>query len=164
MWNMYTFHAQKAQFWTALTYCCMEQLWLLIAYNLCWFVLEVFVSLMFLITDFHFAHFTGRRNHVSFVVKASGESSESSTTLTVFKSVQNIVSFSFHSHPSRLSSTPIPKLLFVDFKSVGSTWGPTGTYWFGICSRSSVLGINKFDCGNLHHFQCFGNEYVVVEF
>lgn len=62
-------------------------------------MLEVFVSLMFLITDFHFAHFTGRRNHVSFVVKASGESSESSTTLTVFKSVQNVVSFSSHSHP-----------------------------------------------------------------
>lgn len=84
-------------------------------------MLEVFISLMFLILDFHFAHFTGRWNRVSFVVKASGESSESSTTLTVFKSVQNIVSFSFHSHPSRLSSTPIPKLLFVDFKSVGST-------------------------------------------
>ncbi|KAH1240317.1 Protein CURVATURE THYLAKOID 1C, chloroplastic [Glycine soja] len=32
----------------------------------------------------------GRWNRVSFVVKASGESSESSTTLTVFKSVQNI--------------------------------------------------------------------------
>ncbi|CAJ1951141.1 unnamed protein product [Sphenostylis stenocarpa] len=33
---------------------------------------------------------SGRRNHVSFVVKAAGESSESSTTLTVFKSVQNV--------------------------------------------------------------------------
>ena len=33
---------------------------------------------------------SGRWNRVSFVVKASGESSESSTTLTVFKSVQNI--------------------------------------------------------------------------
>ena len=37
-----------------------------------------------------FSLLSGRRNHVSFVVKASGESSESSTTLTVFKSVQNI--------------------------------------------------------------------------
>ncbi|TKY64478.1 CURVATURE THYLAKOID 1C [Spatholobus suberectus] len=33
---------------------------------------------------------SGRQNHVSFVAKASGESSESSTTLTVFKSVQNV--------------------------------------------------------------------------
>ncbi|KAL5072770.1 hypothetical protein RYX36_011754 [Vicia faba] len=31
----------------------------------------------------------GRRNSVAFVVKASGESSESSTSLTVLKSVQN---------------------------------------------------------------------------
>ncbi|KAL5176421.1 Protein CURVATURE THYLAKOID 1C, chloroplastic [Glycine soja] len=37
-----------------------------------------------------FSLLSGRRNHVSFVVKASGESSESSTTLTVFKSVQNV--------------------------------------------------------------------------
>ncbi|KAK7294207.1 hypothetical protein RJT34_17093 [Clitoria ternatea] len=32
----------------------------------------------------------GRQNHVTFIVKASGESSESSTSLTVFKSVQNV--------------------------------------------------------------------------
>ncbi|XP_004506838.1 protein CURVATURE THYLAKOID 1C, chloroplastic isoform X1 [Cicer arietinum] len=32
----------------------------------------------------------GRRNSITFVVKASGESSESSTSLTVFKSVQNV--------------------------------------------------------------------------
>lgn len=32
----------------------------------------------------------GRRSNVPFVVKASGESSESSTSLTVFKSVQNV--------------------------------------------------------------------------
>ncbi|MED6135425.1 hypothetical protein PIB30_046314 [Stylosanthes scabra] len=31
-----------------------------------------------------------RQNHAAFVVKASGESSESSTTLTVFKTVQNV--------------------------------------------------------------------------
>ncbi|KAL9304458.1 hypothetical protein ACSQ67_021721 [Phaseolus vulgaris] len=34
--------------------------------------------------------FQWRRSNVSFVVKASGESSESSTSLTVFKSVQNV--------------------------------------------------------------------------
>ncbi|XP_061367520.1 protein CURVATURE THYLAKOID 1C, chloroplastic [Gastrolobium bilobum] len=32
----------------------------------------------------------GRRNHAAFVVKASGESSESSTSLTILKSVQNV--------------------------------------------------------------------------
>ncbi|BAT98503.1 hypothetical protein LR48_Vigan406s017500 [Vigna angularis] len=33
---------------------------------------------------------SGRRSNVSLVVKASGESSESATSLTVFKSVQNV--------------------------------------------------------------------------
>ncbi|XP_027344688.1 protein CURVATURE THYLAKOID 1C, chloroplastic [Abrus precatorius] len=32
----------------------------------------------------------GRQNRFAFVVKASGESSESSTSLTIFKSVQNV--------------------------------------------------------------------------
>ncbi|PNX71925.1 thylakoid membrane phosphoprotein 14 chloroplastic-like, partial [Trifolium pratense] len=32
----------------------------------------------------------GRRSNIAFVVKASGESSESSTSLTVFKSVQSV--------------------------------------------------------------------------
>ncbi|XP_019443454.1 PREDICTED: protein CURVATURE THYLAKOID 1C, chloroplastic isoform X2 [Lupinus angustifolius] len=36
----------------------------------------------------HLSLLSGRRNHAAFVVKASSESSES-TTLTIFKSVQN---------------------------------------------------------------------------
>jgi hypothetical protein len=40
--------------------------------------------------------------------------------------------------------------LVFDIWTVGYTWGPVGTNWFGICSCSSTLGINKFDSGNLH--------------
>lgn len=130
-------------------------------YNFCWFMLEVFVSLMYQILDFLSAHITGRRSNVSLVVKASAGSSESSTSLTVFKSVQNVVSYSSHSHPSCPSfkvtqKVWYTKLLFADFETVGSTWRPTGTFWVGICSCSSVLGGNKFGCGNFCHFQCFG--------
>ncbi|WVZ21895.1 hypothetical protein V8G54_000439 [Vigna mungo] len=52
------------------------------------------------ILDFHSAYLTGRQSNVSLVVKASRESAESSTSLTVFKSVQNVVSYSSHSYPS----------------------------------------------------------------
>ncbi|RDX93086.1 Protein CURVATURE THYLAKOID 1C, chloroplastic, partial [Mucuna pruriens] len=77
---------------------------------------------------------SGRRNNVSFVVKASGESSESSITLTVFKSVQNVVSFSSHSHPSCLSFKETQKwdapedrlgLFGLGFAAVAAFWAST---------------------------------------
>jgi hypothetical protein len=102
-----------------------------------------------------FFYLTGRRSNIAFVVKASGESSESSTSLTVFKSVQSVVSFSYHSYPSCLffkkdTNCYLIFCLVFDIWTVGYTWGPVGTNWFGICSCSSTLGINKFDSGNLH--------------
>lgn len=38
-------------------------------------------------------HVAGRQSSLSVVAKATGESSESSTTLSIVKSVQNVVSF-----------------------------------------------------------------------
>ena len=50
------------------------------------FVCRVYVP------GFMISYFTGRRDCVAFVVNATGESSESSTSLTIVKSVQNVVS------------------------------------------------------------------------
>lgn len=58
---------------------------------------SVFYSMLWLISfhcRFIFYHITEKQNCLAIVAKASGESSESSTSLTVFKSVQNVVSTS----------------------------------------------------------------------
>lgn len=58
---------------------------------------SVFHSMLWLVSfhcRFIFYHITEKQNCVTVAVKASGESSESSTSLTVFKSVQNVVSTS----------------------------------------------------------------------
>ena len=41
-------------------------------------------------------HVAGRQSSLAFVAKATGESSESSTSLSIVKSVQNVVSFPLH--------------------------------------------------------------------
>ncbi|KAL2338065.1 hypothetical protein Fmac_012511 [Flemingia macrophylla] len=58
---------------------------------------------------------SGRRKYVSFVVKASRESSESSTTLAIFKSVQNV----WETPEDRLG------LIGLGFAAIAAFWAST---------------------------------------
>ena len=55
-----------------------------------------------------FSHIAERQTRVTVIVKATGEGSESSTSLSIVKSVQNVVSFSLSLSLSLLYGQNLP--------------------------------------------------------